>query len=96
MAELKRRKVTRVAVAYALAGVGVVEGADIIGTPLGLPEWVIPAFSLLVVIGFPIALVLAWALDALAFSPKGFSFLRKRGGQKGHARFPSKRQGVLP
>ena len=55
-AELKRRRVIRVAVAYALVGVGVVEGADIIGSPLGLPEWIIPAFSLLVVVGFPIAL----------------------------------------
>lgn len=44
-AELKRRKVTRVAVVYILVGVGVVEGADIIGSPLGLPDWVLPALS---------------------------------------------------
>ena len=63
LAELKRRRVIRVALAYLIVGVGVVEGADIIGTPLGLPEWILPAFSLLVVVGFPIALVIAWALE---------------------------------
>ena len=58
LAELRRRKVTRVALAYLIVGVGVVEGADIIGSPLGLPEWVLPSLSLLVVIGFPVSLVL--------------------------------------
>ncbi|MCK5653027.1 MAG: hypothetical protein KAJ42_16675, partial [Gemmatimonadetes bacterium] len=61
LAELKRRKVTRVAVAYVIAGIAVVEGADIIGTPLGLSEGLIQAAAFLVVLGFPIALVLAWA-----------------------------------
>jgi TolB-like protein/Tfp pilus assembly protein PilF len=63
LAELKRRKVTRLAVAYVIAGIAVVEGADIIGTPLGLSEGLIQSAAFLVVIGFPIALVLAWAVD---------------------------------
>jgi TolB-like protein/tetratricopeptide (TPR) repeat protein len=68
LVELKRRKVTRVAFTYLIVGVGVVEGADTIGSPLGLPTWVLPALSLLVVVGFPIALVLAWALEV---TPQG-------------------------
>lgn len=63
LTELKRRKVTRVAVVYVVAGIAVVEGADIIGTPLGLSEGLIQAAAFLVVLGFPIALVLAWAVD---------------------------------
>ncbi len=66
--ELKRRKVTRVAVAYVVVGIAVVEGADIIGTPLGLSEGLIQSAAFLVVIGFPIALVLAWAVD---ITPEG-------------------------
>ena len=54
LAELKRRKVTRVAVAYVIAGIAVVEGADIIGTPLGLSEGLIQAAAFLVVLGFPV------------------------------------------
>ena len=63
LTELKRRKVTRVAVVYVVGGIAVVEGADIIGSPLGLSEGLIQAAAFLVVIGFPIALILAWAVD---------------------------------
>ena len=63
LTELKRRKVTRIAFGYLIAGVGIVEGVDIIGSPLGLPGWVIPSLSLVVVAGFPVSLVLAWALE---------------------------------
>ena len=40
-----------------------VEGADIIGSPLGLPHWVLPSLSFLVITGFPICLILAWFLE---------------------------------
>ena len=61
LSELRRRKVTRVAVAYVVGGLAAVEGAQILGEPLGLPPVLIQAAAFLVVIGFPIALVLAWA-----------------------------------
>lgn len=63
LGELKRRKVFHVAAAYIVVGIGVVEGAQIIGSPLGLPDWVLQALALLVVLGFPISLVLAWAYE---------------------------------
>ena len=63
LAELKRRKVTRVAVVYALVGIGVVEGAQLIFEALELPHVAWQVLTVLVLLGFPVALVLAWAVD---------------------------------
>jgi len=68
LAELKRRKVTRVAVVYALVGIGVIEAADLILPRMTAPEVVLDILVLAVVLGFPIALVLAWAVD---LTPEG-------------------------
>lgn len=63
LAELSRRKVIRVAVVYGFVGFAVIEAADIIAGALGLP----PSFLLFVIVtvflGFPLAIVLAWAYD---------------------------------
>lgn len=61
--ELKRRKVFRVAVVYAATAFAVLQGADVLLPNLGVPEWVMPFLSAVVVLGFPIAIVLAWALE---------------------------------
>jgi TolB-like protein len=61
--ELKRRKVVRVALVYAATAFVVLQAADLLGTGLALPDWVFSAITLLVVLGFPVALVLAWALE---------------------------------
>jgi TolB-like protein len=61
--ELNRRHVVKVAVMYVLVGVGVIEAADLVFPTLNVPGW---AFTLVVVftlLGFPIALTLAWAFD---------------------------------
>jgi adenylate cyclase len=63
IAELKRRKVFRVAVVYAATAFAVLQGADVLLPNLGVPEWVMPLLSAMVVLGFPIAMVLAWALE---------------------------------
>lgn len=68
LAELKRRKVTRVAVVYVLVGLGVIEAVDIIGDRLLFPAWAIQFVIVLVLLGLPIALVLAWALEV---TPEG-------------------------
>lgn len=68
LAELRRRKVGRVAVVYVLVGVGVVEAADLFLTRLPVPAWVADAIAIVVLLGFPIALVLAWAIDV---TPQG-------------------------
>jgi TolB-like protein len=62
-AELKRRKVVRVAVVYAATGFAVLQAADIMLPRLAVPEWAMSLIVLLVVLGFPVALVLAWALE---------------------------------
>ncbi len=65
LAELKRRKVYRVAVVYAVLGVALIEGADLIFPRLLLPEWTVTLVVALVLLGFPAALALSWAFDVI-------------------------------
>ncbi|HST30631.1 MAG TPA: hypothetical protein VLK27_07300 [Chthoniobacterales bacterium] len=67
-AELKRRNVYKVAVAYAVVGWLVVQIATQVFPFLEIPNWVVRLVIALVAIGFPIALVIAWAFES---SPKG-------------------------
>ena len=62
-AELKRRKVFRVAVVYAATAFVILQAADIMLPRLAVPEWALTLVVVLTVLGFPIALVLAWALE---------------------------------
>ena len=63
-AELKRRNVYKVAVAYAVVGWLLVQIATQVFPFLEIPNWVVRLVIVLVVIGFPIALVIAWAFEA--------------------------------
>jgi hypothetical protein len=58
-AELKRRKVFRVAVVYAATAFVILQAADIMLPRLGIPDWVNALIVLLVILGFPIAMLLA-------------------------------------
>lgn len=62
-AEIKRRKVVRVVLAYMLVGWGLIQIADATLDPLHLPEWAGTLVVWLVGLGFPIAVILAWVLD---------------------------------
>lgn len=66
--ELKRRRVFRVAVVYAVVGFVVAQVADLLFPALLLPEWAFRLVVLLLILGFPIALVLAWSFD---LTPEG-------------------------
>lgn len=66
--ELKRRKVVRVAVAYVIIAWLIVEVASVMLPGLLLPEWTVTLVIALVALGFPAALVLAWAFDV---TPEG-------------------------
>src|SRR5438128_7584754 len=66
--ELKRRNVYKVAVAYAVVGWLLVQVATQVFPFLEIPNWVVRLVIALVVIGFPIALVIAWAFEA---TPQG-------------------------
>ena len=67
-AELKRRNVYKVAVAYGVAGWALAQGIAQVFPVFGVPNWIIQLIVLLIVIGFPIALVLAWAFE---LTPEG-------------------------
>jgi adenylate cyclase len=63
LTELRRRKVFRVAAVYAAMAFVVLQAADIMLPRLGVPEWAMSLIVVLVVLGFPVAVVLAWALE---------------------------------
>ncbi|HEY4283317.1 MAG TPA: tetratricopeptide repeat protein [Chthoniobacterales bacterium] len=67
-AELKRRNVYKVAVAYAIVGWLLVQVATQVFPFLEIPNWVVRLVIALVAIGFPIALMIAWAFEA---TPEG-------------------------
>ncbi|MCH5375847.1 MAG: hypothetical protein JJ992_17895, partial [Planctomycetes bacterium] len=63
IAELRRRRVFRVVVLYAIAGWIVIEVSATVLPGLNLPEWTTTMVILLVALGFIIAVGLAWAFD---------------------------------
>jgi TolB-like protein/Tfp pilus assembly protein PilF len=61
--EVKRRKVYRVAAAYIIAAGGIIQLASATFPAWELPNWSLRLVILLLLVGFPIALILAWAFD---------------------------------
>jgi adenylate cyclase len=61
--ELRRRRVIRVIVLYAIAGWVVIEVTSTVLPGLNLPDWTTTLVILLVALGFVIAIMLAWAFD---------------------------------
>jgi serine/threonine-protein kinase len=61
--ELRRRKVIQLVIYYFVAGFVILEGADVLVPALALPSWVNRLIALLLILGFPLALVLAWLYD---------------------------------
>jgi TolB-like protein len=68
LSELKRRNVYKVAVAYAVVGWLLMQVSATIVPALHLPDWITTAVVVLVLIGFPVALVIAWAFE---MTPEG-------------------------
>jgi hypothetical protein len=67
-AELKRRNVYKVAVAYIVAGWALSQGIAQVFPVFDIPNWVIRLLVLLIIIGLPISLVLAWMFE---LTPQG-------------------------
>jgi adenylate cyclase len=63
ISELKRRHVFRIAIGYGVVAFILAQVADIAVPALNLPSWVLTFIILCLVLGFPLALVLAWAFD---------------------------------
>jgi TolB-like protein len=68
IAELKRRNVFRVGVAYAIVAWLLVEVASVVLPALNVPNWALSFLVFLVVAGFPLALIFAWAFE---LTPEG-------------------------
>jgi TolB-like protein len=66
--ELRRRKVFRIAVAYAVTAWLLVEVASVVLPIFKSPEWILQVFTFFVILGFPLALILAWAFE---LTPEG-------------------------
>jgi len=68
LTELKRRKVYRVAVAYAIVAWLLIQAASILFPTFEAPLWVMKIFVTAVILGFPVALILAWVFE---LTPQG-------------------------
>jgi len=66
--ELKRRNVFRVGVAYGIVAWLLIEVAHTAFPTLQLPDWTTTLVTVLVIMGFPLALILAWAFE---LTPEG-------------------------
>src|SRR5437870_7550631 len=67
-AELKRRNVYKVAIAYAIVAWLLIQGASILFPTFEAPAWVMKVFVAIIVLGFLIALVFSWAFE---ITPEG-------------------------
>src|SRR5512133_2767159 len=67
-AELKRRNVYKVGIAYIVAGWALSQGIAQVFPVFDVPNWIIRLIVLLVILGLPIALVLAWMFE---ITPEG-------------------------
>jgi TolB-like protein/Flp pilus assembly protein TadD len=86
-AELKRRNVYKVAVAYVVAGWALSQGIAQVFPVFDVPNWVVRLIVFLIVIGFPIALIFAWAFE---ITPKGLKRAEEADAMPQSAR-PTKR-----
>ncbi|HSH75536.1 MAG TPA: hypothetical protein VLA09_07640, partial [Longimicrobiales bacterium] len=63
LSELKRRGVIKVVVSYAVAVFVLLQVAEITFAPLGFPDWSLRLVVVLSIVGFPVAVALAWVVD---------------------------------
>jgi TolB-like protein len=68
LAELKRRNVYKVAVAYIVAGWALAQGIAQVFPVFDVPNWIVRLTVVLIIIGFPISLIFAWAFE---ITPEG-------------------------
>jgi adenylate cyclase len=66
--QLKKRKVVRIALAYIIVGWIVMQVGEVVFDGLGVPPWSLTLLIVFILLGFPIALILAWAYEV---TPQG-------------------------
>ena len=62
-AEMKRRRVFRVMAVYGALAFAVIEASDVVLPRMALPDWTVTLVVWLALLGFPVAIALAWAFD---------------------------------
>ncbi len=67
LAELKRRRVYSVAVAYLVGGWALAQGIAQVLPVFDIPNWVVRLIVVLIVLGFPVALTLSWFFDVTRY-----------------------------
>ena len=82
-AELKRRNVYKVAVAYIVAGWALSQGIAQVFPVFDVPNWAIRAIVLLIILGFPIAIVFAWFFE---ITPEGIKRTEVADAARQHSR----------
>ncbi len=82
-AELKRRNVYKVAVAYAVVAWLLLQALSILLPAFEAPAWVLRVFIAAIVAGFPIALVIAWAFEV---TPEGIKRTEVADARREHSR----------
>lgn len=82
-AELKRRNIFRVGVAYVIVAWLLIQVASILLPTFQAPEWVMRVFTLFVFLGFPLAIFLAWVYE---LTPEGIKAASSSGPDKYHTR----------
>ena len=85
--ELRRRNVFKVAIVYSAVAWLLLQVSDTLGPALLLPEWIVSAVAFLLILGFPIAIVLAWSFD---LTPEGLKAESKADPAAPEARQTSK------
>ncbi len=66
--ELKRRNVIRVGIAYGVAAWFILQLSDVVLENISAPDWVMQTIMLVLVIGFPVVILFAWAFE---MTPEG-------------------------
>ena len=92
LTELKRRKVYRVAVAYAIVAWLLIQAASILFPTFEAPPWVMKVFVTAVILGFPVALILAWAFE---LTPEGLRRAEEVAPQASKMRKPGRKWTVV-
>jgi len=72
--ELRRRNVYKVGIAYAIVAWLIIEAVATIFPLLQLPEWTMTLVTVLLIIGFPLALLFAWAFE---ITPDGLKLTKE-------------------
>lgn len=95
LAELKRRKVYHVAVIYAAVAFTIVEGAELVLEALLLPFWAYRFLVVVALLGFPVALVLAWVFEITRQGVRRTEPLTDEGAPLRHRMVMAARSGLV-